>query len=359
MDVFERLAKKLDALPQGFPSTESGVELKILRTIFRPDEAEMALLMTPVPETAEDVAKRLGRPVLEIRSRLDVMARKGQIGSFKMGGQQVYRLFPFVVGIYEFQRRERLTKELAVLFEEYLPSLTQTSGGYGPHMTRVIPIHAKVKTDLRVLQHEDIRQIIEKAKSFRVQDCICRREQGLLGNRCKHTLRNCLQYSMEEHGFDYFNLDGDIITREEALKIMEDAEKEGLVHTTYNVLDAPMGFLCSCCSCCCGLQRALKEFHAPYALAKSNYLAQIDQESCIACGTCKDERCPMDAIVEEDGRYRVVEKRCIGCGVCVVTCPSESIKLIERPESDRDEIAKDMLDWGQRRMANRLRRSRS
>ncbi len=133
---------------------------------------------------------------------------------------------------------------------------------------------------------------------------------------------------MEENAYDYFNLDGDIITREQALQIMEEAEKEGLVHTTYNVMDAPLGFMCSCCSCCCGIQRGLREFHAPYSLARSNYLARIDQESCIACGTCKEERCPMEAIVEEDGRYRVVEKRCIGCGVCIVTCPSESIKLI-------------------------------
>jgi len=359
MDVYRQLAKKLDGLPQGFPATESGVEVKLLRAIFEPHEAEMALLMTPVPESAEDLAKRLDRPVDEIRGRLDEMARKGQIGSFKMGGRQMYRLIPFVVGIYEFQRGERLTKELVELFEEYLPHLTRISGGHGPHMTRVIPVRATIKTDLRVLQHEDLRQILEKAKSFRVQDCVCRREKGLQGKPCKHTVHNCVQYSMEEGAYDYFNLDGEIITREQALKIMEDAEKEGLVHTTYNVIDAPLGFLCNCCSCCCGIQRGLKEFHAPYALAKSNYLAYIDQETCIACGTCKDERCPMDAVAEKDGRYRVLEKRCIGCGVCVVTCPSESIRLIERPEPDRDEIAKDMLDWGQRRMMSRLRASGS
>ena len=33
-DVYEQLAKKLDKIPNGFPATESGVELKILRKIF-------------------------------------------------------------------------------------------------------------------------------------------------------------------------------------------------------------------------------------------------------------------------------------------------------------------------------------
>ncbi|RJR18877.1 MAG: hypothetical protein C4582_11170 [Desulfobacteraceae bacterium] len=355
MDVFEQLAKKLDGLPQGFPTTENGVELKILRTIFDPEDARMALLMTPAPETAEQVAERLGRPLDEISAHLDDMARKGQIVSFKMAGRQVYRLAPFVIGIYEMQRRERLTKELAELFEEYLPHLTKTSGGYGPHMTRVIPVQSTIKADLHVLQHEDIRQIIAKAKSFRVQDCVCRREKALLGDPCKHTLHNCLQYSMEESAFDYFNLDGEIITREEALRIMEEADQEGLVHTTYNAMDVPAGFLCSCCGCSCGLMRALKEYHAPYAIARSNYVAHIDADACTACGVCKDERCPMDAIVEDDGIYRVLEKRCIGCGVCAVVCPSEALILIQRPESDRDEIARDMLEWGKQRLANRGR----
>jgi len=101
--------------------------------------------------------------------------------------------------------------------------------------------------------------------------------------------------------------------------------------------------------------RALKEYHAPYAIARSNYVAHIDADACIACGVCKDERCPMGAIVEEDGIYRVLEKRCIGCGVCAVACPSEALKLIQRPESDRDEIVRDMLEWGKQRLANRGR----
>ena len=33
-DVYKRLAKKLDELPNGYPETESGVELKILEKIL-------------------------------------------------------------------------------------------------------------------------------------------------------------------------------------------------------------------------------------------------------------------------------------------------------------------------------------
>jgi len=99
MDVYEKLAKKLDELPQGFPSTDTGVELKILRMIFSPEEAEMALLMTPAPETAEQVAARISQPAEETRAMLDQMAKKGQIASLKTGGHQVSRFLAFVIGI--------------------------------------------------------------------------------------------------------------------------------------------------------------------------------------------------------------------------------------------------------------------
>ncbi len=354
MDVYEKLAKKLDELPQGFPSTDTGVELKILRMIFSPEEAEMALLMTPAPETAEQVAARISQPAEETRAMLDQMAKKGQIASLKTGGHQVYRFIPFVIGIYESQRNERMTKELAELFEEYGPYLARKAGGHAPHQARVIPVNAAIPTDLQVLMHDDIRQILNTAKSFRVQDCICRKEKKLMGDPCKHTIHNCIHYSMEENAYDYFNPEGEIITREEAFRILEQNEKEGLIHTTYNVVNVPGGFLCSCCSCSCAMIRAIHEYKAPYMIAKSNYVADIDLDACIACGICRDERCSMSAIVEEDGEYRVVQDRCIGCGVCVITCPSKALTMIERPVEDRDAIANDMMDWAKKRMVHRL-----
>ena len=58
-DVYKKLSEKLDRIPNGFSSTESGVELKILQKIFSPEDAEIALQLNPVPETVEVVAKRI------------------------------------------------------------------------------------------------------------------------------------------------------------------------------------------------------------------------------------------------------------------------------------------------------------
>ena len=132
-DVYKRLAKKLDELPNGFPSTESGVELKILQKIFTPEDAELALKIRPIPETAAQIAERLGKPIDRRNGRAAGRdGKKGQIGSTRMNDQQVYLFFPFVFGIWEFQLR-RLDKELAELAEEYQPSLMGgTFGQYSP-----------------------------------------------------------------------------------------------------------------------------------------------------------------------------------------------------------------------------------
>jgi len=332
-DVYKRLAKKLDKLPQGFPATESGVELRILRKIFPPEDAEMALRMKPMPETVERVAQRLGRPEDEMLTVLDGMADRGQIGSFKLKGKQRYALMPFVVGIFEFQL-SRMDRELAPL-------------------ARVVPVHRRLDSRATVLAYEDTRSMIEGARSFRVMDCICRVEKALQDKPCSHTLETCLAFSREEDAYEGSPVSGRTITREEALDVLENAEKEGLVHCTYN-FERDQMFVCNCCSCCCGFLRLLTEYEAPNGLVRSNWEAVIDEDLCEECGVCANERCPVEAVAEtDDGSYRVIGERCIGCGVCVVSCPTEAMQLVPRPEPEHTTPPRNIIDWSVQRTANR------
>ena len=41
--VYRDLQKHLDRLPISYPSTESGVEIRILKHLFTPEEAKIAL----------------------------------------------------------------------------------------------------------------------------------------------------------------------------------------------------------------------------------------------------------------------------------------------------------------------------
>jgi Pyruvate/2-oxoacid:ferredoxin oxidoreductase delta subunit len=349
-DVYKRLAKKLDELPNGYPETESGIELKILQKIFSPEEAEMALQIKPIPETVEVIAERLGKPVPDMQAILDDMAKKGQIGAFKMFDQQLFMFFPFAIGIYEFQLN-RMDKDLAHMVEEYAPNLAKSLGGAAPALTRVVPVSTEIKADLLVHRYEDVRRLIGEAKSYQLLECICRKERALEGRPCKHSSEVCLGISPEEGAFEKYPL-GKVISKEEALRVIDKAEDEGLVHCTYNVQEGQM-FICNCCDCCCGILRGVKEFKAPHMLAKSHFIAAIDQETCVQCGVCADERCPMEAIVEKEGVYEVLADRCIGCGVCAPTCPEEAITLVRKPETEHEEPPANLIEWNVQRAANR------
>jgi Na+-translocating ferredoxin:NAD+ oxidoreductase subunit B len=349
-DVYKRLATILDQMPNGFPATETGVELKILQKIFAPEEAEMALKLKPVPETAEVIAKRVGMPVTETESILDIMAKKGQIWSEKKGGQQVYELCPFAIGIWDFQVN-RLDKELSDLMAQYGRMLGLSLGAFGPGLLRVIPINATIEARHQVLPHEDVRRMLENARTFQVADCMCKKNAALRGRSCKHTIQSCLTFSSDEGAFDKYPL-GRMISKQEAFDLLAKAEEEGLVHQTFNTKSGNH-IICNCCSCSCPMLIGTKKFSLPYLIAKSNFVALINEETCEACGTCAEERCPMEAIAKDNGGYRVKPERCIGCGVCATTCPTRSIALIRKPEFESDQTPEDLADWYSKRAASR------
>jgi Fe-S-cluster-containing hydrogenase component 2 len=349
-DVYQRLAAKLDRLPHGYPRTESGVELRILAKIFSPEDAAMALDLLPIPETVTAIARRLGLEPKTLQQVLDRMVARGQIATSRYRGEHVYMLAPFVIGIYEFQV-PHMDAELAEMFEEYAPALLKTVGGANPALARVVPVNAHIEARAEVLRHENVRAMIDGARSFRLMECICRKEQAALGKPCSHTLETCLAFSREADAYERFPY-GRTISREEALAVLDLAEREGLVHCTYNFRREQM-FVCNCCSCCCGFLRGVKEFGAPNLLLHSNFVAAIGAEDCTACAACADGRCPMEAISERDGLYAVDAERCIGCGACTVVCPTDAITLVPRPRSERTTPPKDIVAWAFSRATHR------
>jgi len=352
VDVFQRLARRLDQFPQGFPPTPTGVELRILRKIFSPADAELALELKMIPETAGAIARRLRRPAAEVRAALDRMAARGQIYSFRQGGVQRFMLAPFVVGIWEFQL-PHMDAELASLFEEYAPTLLATLGQREPALARVVPVNRAIPARPQVLRYESVADLIARARSFRVMECICRKEQAALGRPCSHPSETCLSFSPEENAYEEGPVWGRSITREEALAILARAEQEGLVHCTYNLQRQNM-FVCNCCPCCCGFLRALREYSAPHVLLRSNYVAVVDGERCAFCSYCIESRCPVDAMVERDGAVHVLPERCIGCGVCTVDCPASAVTLVARPPQERTTPPKDLISWHFQRAVGRF-----
>jgi electron transport complex protein RnfB len=349
-DVYRKLAQRLDAIPNGFPSTESGIELRLLQKIFTPEEAAVASVMRLTYESAADIAARAGIDPKICSRMLKDMVRKGQIRVTKDESRLLYRLMPFVVGVYEDQL-PRMDAELAELFEQYF---CETQGGgfvrTTPSIHRVIPVGEAIPIGVEVYPYERAVELVENAKSWGVRDCICRVQQKLIGKGCDRPLESCLVFAPVE---DAFRGDGPDrpITREEALQILRQTEEAGLIHSTGNYRDGHT-YICNCCTCCCGIMRSVVKFDIPTANISSDFRAIVDAEECIVCGECV-EHCQFRALTMSEDVCAVDEARCVGCGQCATVCPTGAIHLERRPEGEVPLPPADHKEWLARRAEER------
>jgi len=341
-DIYRQLARRLDAIPNGFPATESGVELQLLAKIFRPDEATLAGAMRLTREPSADIAARAGVDPDTAYRTLKDMTRKGLIRAKRDKGQLTFGLMPFVVGIYEGQL-PRMDVELAELFEQYY---RETLGGVIVHDTpavhRVIPVEEVIPFDLEIFPCERASELLEEARSWGVRACICRVQQRLIGKGCNHPVENCLVFARAEGVFDHSEVDR-AITKEEALRILREAEDAGLVHSTGNYRDRHH-YICNCCTCCCGILRGVAEFGAPAAAVRSDFYAVVDASACAGCGDCV-ERCQFGALAVTDDVCVVDYACCVGCGLCATICPADALRLERRPEGEVPPPPAGIKEW--------------
>ena len=76
--VYQKLAERLDAIPNGFPATESGVELRLLAWMYTRQEAELAAVMRVQREPADDIAERAGvAPAIDTARAVKVEVNAG------------------------------------------------------------------------------------------------------------------------------------------------------------------------------------------------------------------------------------------------------------------------------------------
>jgi len=328
--VYKKLAGVLDTLPNGFPSTESGVEIKLLKKVFTPEQADLFCEMRLTFETVEEIAVRTGRPLEGLKEMLLNMSKSGQLFTIKLGATRYFKMLPWVFGIYEFQCG-RLDKEFAELYEEYGPIYGKQFFSKMPQLMQVLPIEEKISDKEEALPYEKITSIIENGQSFLVNDCICKKEKGLLGKPCDRPVQVCLAIAPIPGVFDN-SPEGRVISRSEAYILLKMTEESGLVHLTSNVQNGSF-YICNCCKCCCGVLGAINELGIPAAdVINCHYYAEIDLDQCVSCGLCAEERCQVGAIEEGEDAYRIIRDRCIGCGLCISTCPAEAIRLIHKDQ---------------------------
>ena len=261
-----------------------------------------------------------------------------------MAGVPVYNLLPLAPGIFESQmirsksdaENAPFYREFAKLFEdvyhEYMLYFKDKAKGKDLRFGRIVPIEKSLEstTGVMPLATDRYSEIVERNRSFSLVDvCACRTHQEYLGGRgCGRG--PCTRVRPWGWLAD-MAIDKNIarrVSREEFLEAKAAAVEAGLVNMVDNLED-PMQ-VCSCCTCCCGVMRILKEYNIPTIIAKSHFEASVDADKCIGCNQCV-EICPMEAVSLVDGKAVIDHTRCIGCGLCVPKCSkAKAISLKER-----------------------------
>ena len=350
-DPYRNLAAHLDALPNGFPSTADGRELRILAKLFTPEEAGLAAQLTLNLETADDIAARTGRDATGLHDQLKSLARRGLIDAGRTDGGLGFKSIPYVVGFYENQLHT-MDPELAHLAEDYF------RGGFGsmlevePQFHRVVPAHETVHTSVEVRPFESVADIVYSMRSWGVQDCVCRVQKRLIGQVCKHPVDVCLVMDPHPNVFDD-SPDFRALTRDEAMATLRRASEAGLVHTVTNTVEGA-SYICNCCTCSCGLLRGMAELGIANVVASSPFVNLVQDELCTGCEDCVPA-CQFTALSMDESLVRVDRDRCVGCGVCVLTCAAEALVLVRRPADEVKPVPQTRRDWQQQRLAARGR----
>jgi NAD-dependent dihydropyrimidine dehydrogenase PreA subunit len=336
--VYKELAAKLKE-----PNSEV-----MPRLLERMMNLEQAKILNTLPASPEDIARKLNLDKVTVDKHMQEMFEKGLLFLGKSGWHMTrnwaelhdsagsanpkYDSDEFFDLAFA-ESDEQVKKRIDEVLKGEMKIVRQSM--------RVIPRWNSIKNIPGILPYEDVRQILKGSDPIALVSCACKKIDR--NRECKDIIptETCIttgrsaQYNLSRGA-------GRQLSYDEVMELLDSFDKYQLVHLTGNTNTIPY-LLCNCHNCCCGSfyrnSRVRKQLNQ-FSIAKSRFVATVDPAKCRGCKTCVDKRCPVRAIqmkyYPEFGKERayIDTDECIGCGLCVITCPAEArtMELVRPPE---------------------------
>ncbi len=188
--------------------------------------------------------------------------------------------------------------ETAPAFLNYVKGLQEKISAFvpmGQALMRAIPVESAIEHEPKKVKYEEVSYWLDKAgESIAVVPCECRKLRRMVGEGTADLegewcielgkyAESCIRVGKARR-----------ISRAEAEDILRKAEENGYVHQLSNI-DGPdfSLFICNCAWDTCMALKTSWYTQSP-SLSRSNYVAEVDKEKCVACGGCV-EVCPQNA----------------------------------------------------------------
>jgi ferredoxin len=302
---------------------------------------QQARIMREMPNTLEVIANTLGLDNATVEKDLQYLLERGLVASGRRGWNLVNNTVLVKDRVASSNHRYDddvlfdLLHKMSLEDSDNLEERLKNGEEIPPvrEVMRVVPKWRTIKDIPGILPIEDMREIF-KNPPIVVHDCPCR--VVYRARPCKDTVPIDICLAAGRNGQYFLDRDaGREISYDELIDFLDKLDEFPVVSMTGNSNRMP-SILCSCCTDCCGLfVKAARTVPVlgKNTYAKSRFIIEDNPEECTACEDCLNGRCPVDAISMkeypglEGERAYTDNEVCIGCGLCVLTCPTEARKM--------------------------------
>ena len=205
-----------------------------------------------------------------------------------------------------------------------------------PKRKKKITLDKPVGAEQTVYTKGEAIDVLDRNKdNIAVMNCFCRTMEMLKGNSCDFDMpiESCMAVGRMAEQLTEAGV-ARHITYEEAVRLVDELEQKGCIHTlyhygTYSVNDEIV--LCNCCMDCCFLYGSFRKGALSQLLLKAYYRPQmIEGATCTGCNRC-EKYCPTGATYYDKNTGRLIYDvdNCIGCGQCVTQCPVTCRRMVK------------------------------